>query len=136
MLTHSWVLIFQPKALQFHCSTVAGEITGIRSYLQPLLLLSSASPSSEILLSRLLIYIYGPLSRDGNLMGILKRRLEKPSKRLVENKQKETGGKRSYHPSVMDKGAQRDLSSRRSNLIWSLIGLHAQSAEQRPDVTC
>lgn len=68
-------------------------------------------------------------------MGIFKRRLEEPSKRLVENKQKETGGKRSYHPSVMDKEAQRDLSSRRSNLIWSLIGHDAQSAERSKDLT-
>lgn len=68
-------------------------------------------------------------------MGIFKRRLEEPSKRRVENKQKETGGKRSYHPSVTDKGAQRDLSSRRSNLIWSLIGLDAQSAERSKDLT-
>lgn len=67
-------------------------------------------------------------------MGIFKRRLEEPSKRLVENKQKETGGKRSYHPSIMGKGAQRDLSSRRSNLIWSLIGLDAQSAERSKDL--
>lgn len=68
-------------------------------------------------------------------MGIFKRRLEEPSKRRAENKQKETGGKRSYHPPVMDKEAQRDLSSCRSNLIWSLIGLDAQSAERSKDLT-
>lgn len=38
-------------------------------------------------------------------------------------------------PPVMDKEAQRDLSPRRSNLIWSLIGLDAQSAERSKDLT-